>query len=63
MSIITVYPTHSTSSSSSPLVRSLAFSTDGHQIAVGYETGLIEIYQSLFVIIQIFYLNHNLLLI
>jgi hypothetical protein len=63
MSIVTVYPTPFTPSSSTTLIRSLAFSTNGDQIAVGYETGLIEIYRTLFVIIQIFYLKHNLLLI
>jgi hypothetical protein len=50
MSIITVYTVPAIQISPTPAVRSLAFSTNGDQIAVGYESGSVEIYQSLFVI-------------
>ena len=38
------YGTSDGSATSSPSIRSLAFSADGERIAVGYEDGLIEIY-------------------
>ncbi len=50
MSIITFYTTPFVSSSPSPAIRSLAFSSDGNQIVVGFENGYIEIYPTVFVV-------------
>ncbi len=50
MSLITFYTTPYVPLSPPPAIRSLAFSSDGNQIAVGYENGYIEIYQTMFVI-------------
>ena len=44
MSLITFYSTPFVSLSPSPAIRSLAFSSDGNQIVVGFENGYIEIY-------------------
>jgi hypothetical protein len=49
MSIITFYRTPFVLSSPPPAIRSLAFSSDGNQIAVGYENGYVEIYPTMFV--------------
>jgi hypothetical protein len=49
MSVITFYTTPFILLSPPPSIRALAFSTDGKQIAVGYENGYIEIYQTMFV--------------
>ena len=46
---ITLYVTPSNPKSQVTAIRSLAFSSNGEQIAVGYENGLIEIYPVLFV--------------
>ncbi len=48
-SLITFYTTPFIALSPIPPIRSLAFSNDGKQIAVGYENGYIEIYQTMFV--------------
>lgn len=51
MSLIKYYPTPSDSAASPPpAIRSLDFSSDGSQIAVGYENGLVEIYKTSFVL-------------
>ena len=50
MSLITYYTTPFVPLSPPPAIRSLAFSSDGNQIAVGYENGYLEIYQTMFVI-------------
>jgi hypothetical protein len=50
MSLITFYATPDVPLSPPPAIRSLAFSSDGSQIAVGYENGYIEIYKTTFVI-------------
>jgi hypothetical protein len=50
MSLITFYTTPFVVLSPPPAVRSAAFSSDGNQIAVGYENGYIEIYQTMLVI-------------
>ncbi|CAF1543885.1 unnamed protein product, partial [Adineta ricciae] len=44
MTLITFYPTPFAPISPPPAIRSLNFSSDGSQIAVGYESGYIEIY-------------------
>lgn len=49
MSAITFYTTPYVPLIPSPAIRSLAFSSDGSQIAVGYENGYIEIYKTMFV--------------
>jgi WD40 repeat protein len=51
MSIITFYRTPYVLLSPPPAIRSLAFSSNGNEIVVGYENGYIEIYQTLFVIL------------
>ncbi|CAF2961159.1 unnamed protein product [Rotaria sp. Silwood2] len=47
MSIITFYWTPCVPLSPTPTIRSLAFSSNGNQIAVGYDNGYIEIYPTL----------------
>lgn len=50
MSLITFYTTPFVSiSPAPPLIRSLAFSSNGSQIAVGYDNGYIEIYPTPYV--------------
>lgn len=46
---ITFFTTPYVPMSPAPAIRSLAFSSNGTQIAVGYENGYIEIYQTMFV--------------
>jgi len=50
MSSITFFTTPFVPLSPLPATRSLAFSSNGNEIAVGYENGYIEIYQTMFVI-------------
>ncbi|CAF3682759.1 unnamed protein product [Rotaria sp. Silwood1] len=47
MSLITFYVTPYVPLTPPPAIRSLAFSSDGNQIAVGYENGYIEIYRTI----------------
>ncbi|CAF4015711.1 unnamed protein product [Rotaria sordida] len=47
MSLITCYVTPFVPLTPTPAIRSLAFSSDGNQIAVGYENGYIEIYRTI----------------
>lgn len=48
-SLIAFYLVPFVSLTPSPAIRSLAFSANGTQIAVGYENGYVEVYPSLFV--------------
>lgn len=50
MSLIKFFLTPSVSISPPPPIRSLAFSSDGRQIAVGYDNGYIEIYSTEYVL-------------
>ena len=52
---IDFYSTPFVSVSPLPAIRSLAFNSDGSQIAVGYENGVIEIYPALFVVVEEFF--------
>ena len=53
MALIGCYPTSAVLPSPLPAIRSLAFSADGAQIAVGYENGYIEIYPTMYVVLDI----------
>ncbi|CAF4873359.1 unnamed protein product [Rotaria socialis] len=49
MTSITFYTTPYVPLSPPPAIRSIAFTSDGNQIAVGYENGYVEIYPTMFV--------------
>jgi len=53
MSFITFYTTPFVPLTPPPAIRSLVFSSNGSQIAVGYENGYIEIYPTVFVYLDL----------
>ncbi len=59
MSFITFYTTPFVPLTPPPAIRSLVFSSDGNQIVVGYENGYIEIYPTMFVYLEIYFLKKN----
>ncbi|CAF1609867.1 unnamed protein product [Rotaria magnacalcarata] len=52
MSLVTFYSVPYVPLSPPPSIRSLAFSSNGNQIAVGYDNGYIEIYQTLLKLLE-----------
>lgn len=54
MSLITFYETPFVELSPRPTIRSMDFTSDGSQIAVGYDNGYIEIYPTMFVCLNLF---------